>query len=384
VTYPQYQPPAPAAPPQGYPSQSYAPAYPPAAPLQQQPAQGQAITPPVPTLRDGSSGGGNPAPKFRHLLGRTIIVEPIRVDENAMDTSVNPPVVRPEAYFHLTVCDGGPVRYGDSQDRDVSKQRPNTHEIDTPCRFTNVNDRSYGFVQAVRDALNAGEHGRLGVVQQGTKGNKPYLITKCNTDVLGNARPDGDARFAAAMEIFGKIWHDKHAPGEPKQFVNPEPRSLVAPPAAAPAQVAYGAPATPPQGYAPAGYAAQPYPQQQGYGVPVPTGPTFASPALVDRLTSTPQSAPPAAAPAVDPAYAAWLASQQAMRAEQQFQAGPYGDGMMAPPVAPAVPPQPLPPPVEAWLASLPAEQQVVSRAAYIAQQQGQPAAATAPSGPGI
>ncbi len=353
MTYPQYQ-----SQPQGY-----APAYPAhpetyavdpqqlhnqraayLAGAPQPAAQGQAIAPPVPQLRDGSSGGGTPAPKFRHLLGRTIIVEPIRVDEDAMDTSVNPPVKRPEAYFHLTVVDGGPVRYGDSQDRDVSKQRPNTHESDTPARWTNVNDRSYGFVQAVRDALNAGEPGRVGVVQKGTKGNKPYLITKCGTDVEGNARPDGDARYAAAMEIFGRIWHDKHAPAEPKQFVSPEPRSLVAPPAAAPPQVAYGAP----QGYA--------QPPQAAYA--------------------------PVAAPAVDPAYAAWMASQQQLQSAPPAAApapnGYYMPGQQAAPVAPAPPVQQVPAAVEAWLASLPPEQREVSRGAYLASQQSQP------PGPGI
>jgi len=316
VTYPQYAPPQQ---PQGYPSQSYAPAYPPAPPAAQ---QGQPIAPPVPQLRNGSGGAGVPAPKFRHLLGRTIIVEPIRVDEDAMDTSVNPPVKRPEAYFHLTVVDGGPVQYGDSQDRDVSKQRPNTHESDVPCRFTNVNDRSFGFVQAVRDALAAGEPGRVGVVQQGTKGNKPYLITKTGTDVLGNERPDGEARFAAAMDLFGKIWHDKHAPaGAPKQFVSPEPRSLVAPPAAAVPQVNYAAPAQAPQQHA--GYGQQP-PAPPAYGgVPAANG--YYMPA-----------APPAPAPA-----------------------------------APA-----LPPAVEQWLATLPPELAAQQRTAYLANQ--------APAGPGI
>jgi hypothetical protein len=317
----------------------YPPQQQPAAPAQQ---QGQALTPPVPTLGQGSGGGGAAAPKPRHLLGRTIIIEPIRVDETAMDTSVNPPVNRPEAYFNLTVVDGGPVRYGDSQDRDVSKQRPNTHEIDTPCRFVNVNDRSQQFVKAVREALAAGEAGRVGVVEQGTKGNRPYMIQKCSNDVLGNARPDGDARYAAAMEIFGKIWHDKHNPTQPRQFINPEPRSLVAPPAAAPAQVAYAAPAPTQSPYMPQGYATP----NTGAGVP-------------QGYMMQPQSAPPAAAA---PSY-------------------PAGYGQYSAP-APSLLEQ-VPPPVEAWLASLPEEQRAASRAAYLAQQQGQQPAPT-PTGPGI
>lgn len=342
MTYPQY------APPQGYaPGAPYAqppyPAQPPAQP------QGQALAPPVPQLRDGSSGGGTPAPKFRHLLGRTIIVEPIRIDETAMDTSVNPPVNRPEAYFNLTVVDGGPVRYGDSQDRDVSKQRPNTHESDTPARWTNVNDRSYGFVQAVRDALNAGEAGRAGVVQQGTKGNKPYLITKCGTDVEGGTRPDGDARYAAAMAVFAQLWHDKTMPQEPRQFVSPEPRSLVAPPSAAPAQVAYTNPA-------PAGYAAA-----QAYG--------FA-----------PQNAPqqPTQSPYMPQGYAT---PNTGAGVPQAYGVAPTGPGGMYMPQS--APPAPnttpaLPPGVEAWLATLPPELAAQQRAQFLAQ------GAPAPAGPGI
>lgn len=275
--------------------------YPPQAPLNTDPryanapayaqpqtqGQGQGIVPPMPGLRDGGGNGGAASPKMRHLLGRTIIVEPVRVDETATDDTGKP---RPEAHFHLTVVDGGPLRYGDNQDRDVSKQRPNTHEIDVPCRFTSINDYGFGFVQAVRDALAAGEVGRTGVVQQGTRGNKPYLITKCGVDVMGNKREDGDARYARAMEIFGLVWAAKHG-GPP--FISPEPRSLVAPPAAAAPQVTYQAPAQP--AYAPA----------QAYAQP-------AAPAY-------PQYTPPqAAAPVVQPLppeVEAWLAS---LPAEQQ------------------------------------------------------------------
>lgn len=316
MTYPQYQQP------QGYgqPQPTYAPA-----PAQQ---QGQPIAPPMPTLRDGGGNGGTASPKMRHLLGRTIIVEPIRVDETATEPGTGKP--RPEAYFHLTVVDGGPLQFGDNQDRDVTKQRPNTHEVDTPCRFTSINDYGFGFVQAVRDALASNEAGRVGVVQQGTRGNKPYLITKCGTDVEGNARPDGDARYAAAMELFGKIWADRHAaPGAPKQFVSPEPRSLVAPPAQQSAPpVNYGAPAAQPAyGYGPQA----PAPSANGYYMP----------------------GQPTAAPAA-PSYPQYV------------------------PPAPAAPQ--LPPAVEAWLASLPAGQAAGARAQYLAQQAAQPV----PAGPGM
>lgn len=320
MTYPQY--------PQGYAPQSAPPAppqYPPMPPQGYAPAQqpgpqhGQGIAappPPMPTLANGGGAGGA-WPKMRNLVGRTIIVEPIRVDEEAKDPAGKP---RPEAYFHLTVVDGGPLQYGDNQDRDVSKQRPATHEIDTPCRFTNVNSYSYGFVQVVRDCLSSGEAGRVGVVQQGTQGNLPYLITKTDVDVHGNERPGGEARFAAAMEQFGKIWADKHAElGAPRQFANPTARSLVAPPpypAAAP-QINYG------------------QPQQQ----PAPQ-PTYVPPQQYANIGA------------------------------------PVVQGYMQPPAAPALPPH-----IEAWLATLDPATAAQQRAAFRAQA-GQPQAQ--PTGPGI
>lgn len=360
--YPQYQPAAggyaapqyPGIP--GYPQvapQSAPPAPPAYAPSSPAMGAGQGIAPPVPQLRDGGGSGGSASPKLRHLLGRTIVVVPHRVDETAVDAAGKS---RPEAYFDLLVVDGGPLQYGDSQDRDPAKQRPNTHEIDTPCVFRNVNDYGQAFVTAVRDALAAGEAGRTGVVQLGTRGNRPPLITKTSTDVEGNARPDGEARFAAAMDLFGKYWADKHAPaGAPRQLPQREARSLVAPPApggyGAP-QVNYGAPAQP-------AYAPPAAPQQ--YAVPGVQVPPGASYPVAGMENYQPAPAASVSAPAVDPAYAAWQA-QQAVA--------------MAAPPAPAA--GQLPPHIEAWIASLPPEQQAVQRAALQASAPPQPA------GPGI
>lgn len=361
--YPQYAP------------QGYAPApqqYAPPAPQGYAPAPnvgGQPIAPPappVPTLRDGG-GGGAASPKMRHLVGRTIVVVPQRVDDTKTNKEGKP---QPEAYFDLIVVDGGPMRYGDNQEDDPAKQRPNTHEIDTPCVFHNTSDYGFGFVQAVRDALAAGEPGRVGVVERSTQGRKPYLITKTGTTYAGAERPDGQARFDAAMHYFGLYWQDKHAPvGTPRQFVNPEPRSLVAPAPQGYAQPAvnYGAPAQPPA--QPYGFAAQQYAQ---------TG-----------TVPTPYGSVPAAA--VHPQYAA-AATGGAYPAPAQPYAAPQS-------VSPA-PPQPsayavaaapematmaaqLPAPVEAWLASLPADQQAAQRAAYLQHAAAQQAPG-APAGPGI
>lgn len=344
-TYPQYTPPF-----AGY-QQPAAPAY----PQQPAPTQGAslpAVPPPPPQLSTGGTGGA--WPKMRNLVDRLIIVEPIRVDETATDQAGKP---RPEAYFHLTVCNGGPLRYGDSEDED--KPRPHTHEVDTPVRFTNVNSYSYGFVQAVRDGLAAGEPGRIGVVQRGTMGNKPYLITRPSTDVLGNARPNGDALFAEGMAIWTRIWNARHG-GEP--FVSPTPRSLVAAPAQPAPQVSY-------QQTAPAGYAQQQYAQTGT--VPTPYGNVPAQ-----------QLHPEYVAAATQPAY---QPQQQYPYAPQQPQQG-YAPGQSAfvaaaQPELQAMAGQ-LPAPVEAWLASLPADQQAGARAQYLAQAQPQQPAA--PSGPGI
>lgn len=284
-----------------------------------------AVPPPVPTLAQG--GGGGAWPKMRNMVDRLIIVEPIRVDETATDPKGKP---RPEAYFNLTVCNGGPLRYGDSEDED--KPRAHTHEVDTPYRWSNVNSYSYGFVQAVRDALQNGERARVGVVQRGTMGNKPYLITKPSTDVHGNDRPNGDALFAEGMATWTRIWNSLHPGGEP--WINPTPRSLVAAPPVPQQQVSYGAPAP----------GAQYVPPQQAY----PYG---------------------GAAQAVPAGYAAQQYAQPAYAPPQQF----------TPPQQPAAPE--FAPPVEAWIASLPPEQQEGARQQMRANSQPQPAG---PQGPGI
>lgn len=306
------------------------------APQQTQGASLPAVPPPVPTLAQG--GGGGAWPKMRNMVDRLIIVEPIRVDETATDPKGKP---RPEAYFNLTVCNGGPLRYGDSEDED--KPRAHTHEVDTPYRWSNVNSYSYGFVQAVRDALQNGERARVGIVQRGTMGNKPYLITKPSTDVLGNARPNGDALFAEGMAIWTKVWNSLHPGGEP--WVNPTPRSLVVAPPTPQPQVSYGPPAP--------GAQYNPYAPQGQYVTPYA---------------------------AANPGH------------------GPYGDGpgpgyQQQPAYAPPqqfTPPQPaapeFAPPVEAWIASLPPEAQASAREQMRAQAGsvgGQPQPA-GPQGPGI
>jgi hypothetical protein len=310
----------------------------PAAPLPTSPQGGQGLPTQAPQLgQSGRAGGGATAPAPRHLVGRTVIFEPIKIDETTTQKDNNGNMVsRPTAHYHLTVVDGGPLQYGDNRDHDVSKQHGMTFEIDTPCRFTNVSSDRFGILNEIRDALARGDQASVGVVEQGTQGNRPFLVTKPGRSLDGKDRPDGDARFAAAMEVWTKIWNKDLS-------WNPTPRSLVAPPSQQPPQVAYA----PTQAFAPA---PQPAEGTYAYHNPVPPHLAGAGPALPQynpQAYAAPAPAPvQQPAPPQDPAYAAYLAAQQAAA---------------APPVPQSVPP--VDPQYAAWLA---------------AQQQGQPA------GPGI
>jgi len=225
VTYPQQQPQYGA--PQGTP---WMPPQYGGAPAPQQPAQppqfgGQMPPTAAPKLGEsGKGGGGAQAPAPRHLIGRTVIIEPIRIDETTMADGKGPngeniKVPRPTAYYNLTVVDGGPLQFGDNKDHDISKQHGMTMEISTPCRFTNVQSDRFGIVNEVRDTMARGEMASVGVIQQGTKGNRPFLMTKCGRDLDGNERPDGAQRFEAATQVWNAVFA--------KTFVSPEPRSLV-------------------------------------------------------------------------------------------------------------------------------------------------------------
>jgi hypothetical protein len=362
--------------PQAYAPQQYAqPAPPPAAapaPAQQYAPQGGQSLPAAPPALGSvrASGGGAAAPKARHLVGRTVIIEPIRVDEDAKDDAGK---ARPEAYFHLTVCDGGPMAYGDSLDNDPAKQRPNTHTIATPCRFTNVSDYGYGFVNEVRDALARGDLAAVGVFERGTQGNRPYLLTKPGRDLNGAERPDGEQRFQLASELWNKIFNKDLS-------WNPEPVSLVAPPAQQPPQVAYQP--QPAQGYpAPGsvpGYGANPYgqptsapyAQQQGgynpaaYAAPAPAPQPY-NPQGPQTLQQYAQDGPPAQSqqyPADSPQH--WPGIQQTPAAYPPAGLAQQGVSMLAAAVQQSAPP--ANPAYEAWLASLPPEQ----RAAYAQPQQ--------------
>jgi hypothetical protein len=302
------------------------------------PVGGQALpTTPPPLGQSARTGGDGPkAPAPRHLVGRTVIFEPIRIDETTTQKNdkTGEIEVRPTAYYHLTVVDGGPLQFGDNQSRNPKEAHGLTLEVQTPARFTNVSSDRFGIVNEVRDAMARGDAASVGVVQQGTRGNFPFLVTKTGRDLDGNDRPDGAQRFERATLVWNQIFA--------KTFTSPEPRSLVAAPTSTPPQVQY-------QPTAPAGYAQQQYAQTGT--VPTPYG---AAPAG--------QLHPEYVAAATQPAYG-YQPSAIAPQVQQMPQPAPA-----------MIQPNPA---FEAWLATLPPEQQAAQRAAMAPQPQ--PAATGGP-----
>lgn len=313
------------------------------------PVGGQAMPTQAPALGQSTRTGGDgpKAPAPRHLVGRTVIFEPIRIDETTTQKNdkTGEMEVRPTAYYHLTIVDGGPLQYGDNQSRNPKEAHGLTMEVATPARFLNVSSDRFGIVNEVRDAMARGDMASVGVVQQGTRGNFPFLVTKTGRDLDGNDRPDGAERFERAT----LVWNDIFA----KRFVSPEPRSLVAAPSSTPPQVQYQPqpaapvqqPTPPPYGDNPAGYfqanayaAQQQAATQPAYGYPTP--------------------------PSAGPGY-----GQNPMGQEPSYVATPTPQS--APPVNLAF---------EAYIASLPPEQQAAARAQFAPQPQ-QP---TQPAGPGF
>lgn len=267
----------------GYPAQQQ---YPPQAPQGQwggEGIHGQAQAPAAPTFLTPTAGG-NAGPLPRHLIGRTVICLPRSYDPNAQFQGQS----RPSMTLDVIVLDGGPIEYGDNRDRDASKQTPNTHRCATPARFNGVMWNSGIILDKVRIGLSqfAGQPSQptVGVIEQGTQGNRPYMIVDPAKHLDGSDRPDGAQRMALAQHVYTMI--------EQGQFVNPVPEVIwTAPNQAAPAapqfqppqypnmaQAGYGAPwpqSAPPQSAPPAQYqpqypSVQPGPQGAPAGAPVP------------------------------------------------------------------------------------------------------------------
>lgn len=202
------------------------------------------------------AGAGNPGP--RHLIGRTIVMVPKRIDKDSKYDGQ----ARPTAYADLYVIDGGPITYGDSEDK--ASPRPPTHVIETPAFFPNAMIGNQAFVTEIESKL--GPNGQptglsVGVVVK-PDGKRYYAMTPCATDERGNDRPDGAARRAAAQDIYMRKQSGEWIPPLPV------PLGQAAPPVQ-PGTVSY---AQPPQQPQYAQYAPQSAPpvQMQPQGAPAP------------------------------------------------------------------------------------------------------------------
>lgn len=306
------------------------------------PAQGHFVgpqsAPPAPqsTAELGFSdpSGGVANPTARHLLNRTIVIVPKRVDENAQYQGQP----RPTAYFDLYVIDGPPLLYGDSEDR--ANPRPFTHTIETPAYFPDAQAGNVMFVNEVKSKLDPA--GRptgmaLGVVQQGTRGNKPFLLTRCEKDVDGNERPGGEQRRDAAQKLVFA-----HRSGE---WQPPRATPLAQAQVPAVPQVQYGqlAPQQTQGTYVPPNPYAQP---QQFPGVQV----TAQQSAPISAVPAPPAGYPPAPGWENNPAWATFTPDQQSQIWQQvqaaavqgnQQQSAPPSDSGTAPATGQASPPGP-------------------------------------------
>jgi hypothetical protein len=173
----------------------------------------------------------------------------------------------------------------------------------------------------------------LGVVQQGTRGNKPFLLTRCEKDVDGNERADGEARRQAAQRLVFA-----HRSGE---WQPPRATPLAQAQAPAVQPINYNTPVT--QQYVP------PMPQPNG-----PYAPTSA-PGIYPGVQPTSVPAPPTGYPPApgwenNPAWAQFSPDQQsqiwqqvqaaAVQSNQQQSAATNGSAA-APATGQASPPGP-------------------------------------------
>jgi hypothetical protein len=270
--------------------------------------------PPVPQnvaeLGFSDPSGGVANPTARHLDGRTIVIVPKRVDEQAKYQGQD----RPTAYFDMYVVDGGPIMYGDSEDR--ANPRPFTHTIETPAYFADAMSGNVLFVNEVKSKI--GPNGQptgmaLGVVQRGTRGNKPWLLTRCEKDVDGNERPGGEARRRAAMQL---VFAHRSGEWQPPRAT---PLAQAATPPVAPVQY------TPQQYGAPAGYVNVPSPQFAQVAPGVQTNVTPAS-----AVPAPPTGYPPAPGWENNPTWGQFTPDQQSA-IWQQFQQAQSNQPQSAP-----------------------------------------------------
>lgn len=238
------------------------------------------------------SRGGELSPKIRHMVGRTVIILPKRIDENAkgMPQPGQEAQTRPCLYADVIVVDGGPIVFGNEINAG-RETKPNTHMVNAPYFVRNLMINNTWIVNSCRDALPPLGNGlMLGVIEEGTQGNRPYLLTTVDKHVDASDRHDGAQRRQAAQQLYAAI--------RAGQFTNPTPTPLTPQPGSTyqsqQPQAQYGGPVQPGQ------WAGGPYPTAtpaQYSQVAPPIQPQTTS--MVNAVSAVPapqpQSAPPAA-----------------------------------------------------------------------------------------
>lgn len=207
---------------------------------------------------------GGLAPKIRDLQGRTVIMVPTRIDENAKGLKDE---VRPTAYFDLVVVDGGPLEFGSNMDENT----PNTHRVDTPAYFRGTMAGNSNIVNALREQVGRGIV--LGTIVRSDVGRRPYNLVR-----IDGSTPDGAAKRQAAQNLWFAI--------QSNTFVSPTPVPLF--PGAA---QQYAPPIQPPGYQWPVGYTVQP--AQPRYAPPPPQPPASVIPGPIVTGAPAPVGWPP-------------------------------------------------------------------------------------------
>lgn len=232
---------------------------------QQYPGAQAAPQAPRRTLESAQPGSANPSPKPRHLKDHTVIIDRIRIDENAKAMGSND--IRPRALFKLIVVDGPEIFYGeDGRNRNA---RP-THRVMPPCFFEEADASNNWVVDPIRRSSSGVVMGAIEEGTQGQNGNQPFFLTLPDQFVSGQPRPDGAQRIAAAQALFERYEAGDMTWANQPVEINPQPQG------SAPAQQGYGQqpPQGPQQGWGQPGYGQQAPPAMTAPAIDLSTPPS--------------------------------------------------------------------------------------------------------------
>jgi len=272
-----------------------------------------------PFLAPPPPGVTGPAPRIKDLDGCLVAFQATRFDANQPGYGKDaPPADRVTATIYLLETRNlAPLQIGGSE----AMGRPHSHTTVGPAKFEGVWIQQTEIVKALAPGGQLAQGLMVGRIAKGTQGNRPWLLM----DVTGT--PD----LQKAIDIWTRLMAGAIAYTEP----------------------------TPLPGFAPAPPASVSYGPQQGMA---------AHQQLQAPYGAATSPLPPATQPVQDPAYAAFLAAQQAATMPQ------YAPPAPAPQVAPAQPGVVIPPPPAGWDAqvwyTMPASQRDQILAAMAAQQQ--------------